>query len=563
MDVEELRRVGICPMMFQPTIKPLQEQQADQANEQSGGAQSEQPFEESWDQSNDQSWWQPVAAPEKLPDEPPKKLPDEPPKKPPEEQLKVQIIKEQPPATPIRFSQRLRRSSTRFNGSALAIDLKNLETPDIKNSQELKIKKVVRLTASAKKISRKQQADLFRDKCLTRLNTKTYHDAFTSPEARDIVQLAHTVHRSQVDKFTYDSRKFIVISFLTAARIFEFSKDSYHEVKRIPTRFVSISPRLITSIHHVDSKFYIAFLWGSVGDKDVSTRPYIEVRGIDGSLIYGPHYYDMPVQQIYSDRDFVYVRTRDIVYIHRKDYFSCIHYKCELGLLSRYPIVGTWVDSPQFGSFTKLPLITASTNEILVINHDVIRPAVQHCFRYMDDYFIVSIDKLHKYYVVHRNAKQDQKIAVSKIDLGCLCRLETKTQSKCFFALDTTFSFDYKIVQVRVMNEVIYVLGRKQSKYELGSIYTRKLKPFWVTTVEATKDDECHFLVQDDHIAIVRKNQEIDVIDIAATRDPQSPTCDKCKVRFLTKKDLALHYKNKHRGIFKTFTVSRNKFLHL
>jgi len=397
----------------------------------------------------------------------------------------------------------------------------------------------------------KRHKDSFRDVLLTEVNIQTYH-SLKDESGQKVIDLVNKSQKSQVDRFVYQSKSFIVITWLTAARIFEYNPkaSSYVEVKRIPNRYIQISPNLITSVHYCDSKFYLAYLWGSNEDKVEKTRPYIEIRDICGKLISPRHYLDHVVKSIHSDREFIYVKSNmNIMYVHRKDLFNRIYYTIDFSSIAYDPLITAWIESPTHQSFTRLPLIAATPVELLVTEFDIFSHTIRYCFKFEDTLKIVSIDKYEHYYIIHRNLSttqdNDEIDCLSKIDIGAIRASEDLDSYSFTHAYSLCFS--YSIIQVRIHGDALYLLGHSldtdgNDRYEIGCICLRSFKPLWIANLDTIG---CHsqILVHDDNVAIVGDCQRIVSVKVDTK---EKAICEQCQLSFARKDDKLNHDHNRN-----------------
>lgn len=369
----------------------------------------------------------------------------------------------------------------------------------------------LRSTKPNKRTKRNRLADFKRTKIssskmrLNEVDVGSYHP-YTDDVTRKLLDLTKRSLREQVDKFVYDDKCFVVMSWLNTARLFEYKPKQYKysEIQRIPQRYIPISPQIITCLHYNDSKFYLGHLWGNknAGSED-KFRPYVERRDSNGQLLDEPCFYDHVLQSIRSNKAFVFVLTNaNSMYIHSKIMFNQIQYFIDFTSLLTNPIIETWVENPSFKSFTRLPLVTATTKEIILTQYDAFEHRVIQCHRFDDKFNIVSVDKLDKLIIILR--KSPQKL--SKIEFGFISKVEGSKDY--LFVHEVTASFKHDLIHIKQHKTHLYVLGESKGKYELGCIHLPSLKPIWCTQLKDV-DNSCLILPHDDHVAIVGGNQDL------------------------------------------------------
>lgn len=380
----------------------------------------------------------------------------------------------------------------------------------------------------------KRSKDSFRDLYLEHVDVDTYHH-YNDETSRKILELSKRSFKAQIDKFVYDSKSFVVISWLNAARIFEYepSQAKYIEVKRIPERYVSLNPQIITCLHHSDSEFYLGYMWGNKnGSNEDIFKPYIERRDIYGKLLGEPYYYDHVLESIHSDKNFVYVQTKaNSIHIHRKALFDCIHYHIDLAPILSSPLIGTWIDLPCFEGYTRLPLVVASTREIILTRYDALEHRIIHSYQFNDNLDIISIDKVDRLIIITRTSEVQ-----SSIDFGFINRVG-ESQDYLFVHEASLTLNKCRVIQTKYHKENLYIFGRlSNDKYELGCLYIPTLNPLWNVSLKDV-DESCHILPHDTHVMVVKSNQQLMV---------------------LTQKKSLKHNSN---SIFSKFEIRTNKYL--
>lgn len=414
----------------------------------------------------------------------------------------------------------------------------------------------------------KRSETCFRDVILAKVDPYQYH-AFIDYEYKEpLIRLANKTLPSQIERFEYESKPFIIVTWLTTLRIYEYypnDRGNYVEVKRIPERFIKISRKLVTSLHYNDSKIYIAYLGGCEHDGLDSNKPYLEIRNLNGELLGKPRIYDEAITKIHSDHDFIYLLTKsDFVYIHRKKFLRPT-FKVMLKPLITSPLTGFRIDSNRDLNHTKLKLLFTSANELVISNYDVFEHQVIHCFRFEGLHKIISLEKVDRLYIIHRNlpdagVRQGPTTVLSRIEFGFTSR--TSKDEDFHFVHELTVSFRKHIVKIKAFKENLYILGYVQRwgekrLYQVGCIYMPSPKPLWIQNLEDV-DDDCHILAHDNNIVIIKTCQRISCIKIEANAMYE---CKECKIKFLDESNLKIHELGDHESIFSDFNVFKNKYL--
>lgn len=401
----------------------------------------------------------------------------------------------------------------------------------------------------------------FHDPILSKVDVNFYHSSIDCKFREDIIKLANISLPSQIERFEYESKSFIVVTWLTTARIYEYcSNGKYVEVKRIPDRSIKLSPKLVTSLHYNDSKLYLAYLISCEKDEKESKKPSLEIRDLKGKLLNRPHFYEEPIKMISSNHEFIYLITSSgNAYIHQKDFFSPVCYKVVMRPFISSPLIGFRIDSRYTNNCTKLRLLYTTRDELAVSEYDNYNHRVTHWFRFGTPHEIISIDKVDHLYIIHRNIPLGHSTIIpqTKIEFG-FTGLTSRTS--CFIH-ELTYSFKNRIIQVQALKENLYLFGYakwgESKKYQLGCIYMPNSKPAWVKYLKGV-DDDCRILAHDTNIVIIKTCQEISCYEVDTNELYQ---CEKCKLKLTTKGDLECHIKNDHESIFSDFSPFKNKCL--
>lgn len=359
-----------------------------------------------------------------------------------------------------------------------------------------------------------------------------YH-ACKSVDAEALIRATKVTRPGQIECFEDQTGEYIILSWLTTARIFRYSDDVYRETARIPSRYVDISPNIITCLHYSDGKIYLAYLWGKT-----DRRPYVELRDTAGQTLDDPLLMDeeSAVDMMYSDKDYVYLKTTEgAFHIHRKQFFGIIHYRVDFQNFIGLPIHRTWVENPKFDSYTRMPLVSACRDQVLVTQYDVLSHKIRHCYRFDDGYNTVSMAKIGRIYIIHRKLGKN-----SIIDLGCTGKndgyLVFLHQSRIKFA-DTS-----SIIQVKVTDKFIYVFGSSKfddlKKYEIGCLQFPQPRPLWVSTVKEA-DENCLIVPHSSGICLVKGGQRISYQPIPKIRNISHQTNILSDVAITTRNFLA------------------------
>lgn len=409
-----------------------------------------------------------------------------------------------------------------------------------------------------------QSSDVsFHDPILSKIDVNFYHSSIDCKFQDDLIKLANISLPSQIERFEYESKSFIVVTWLTTARIYEYCSSGiskYVEVKRIPERRVKLSPKLITSLHYDDSKLYLAYLISCEKDEKESKKPSLEIRDLKGKLLDRPYFYEETINMISSNHEFVYLMTSSgIAYIHQKNFFSPICYKVVLRPFITSPLTGFRIDSRYTNNCTKLRLLYTTRDELAVSEYDNYNHRVTHWLRFEAPHEIISIDKVDQLYIIHRNIPlgDSMRIPQTRIEFGFI----GFTSRTSRFIHELTYSFKNRIIQVKALKENLYLFGYakwgESKKYQLGCIYMPNSKPVWVKYLKGV-DDDCRILAHDTNIVIIRTCQEISCFEVDTNELYQ---CEKCKLKLATKGDLDCHIKHGHESILSDFIPLKNKCL--
>lgn len=381
-----------------------------------------------------------------------------------------------------------------------------------------------------------------------------YHP-YKSDEAKELILGTRDTRPSQATCFEDESGEFILLSWLATVRIFRYdaSENCYCEFKRIPQRYIDITPNIITCLHYCDGRIYIAYLWGK---RD--RRPFIEMRDTDGKLVNEILF--LPegdaADSIHSDHDFIYIKTTSgLLYIHRKEYFGSINYCVDFNSDIARSVRSTWVDQPTFESYSGLPLVSATKSEILMTRYDVLGHRLMHCYRFKDDYDIVSITKIDHLYIIHRKLNHR-----SRIDFGYLER-SVKNLGDTVFIRESSLQFadTSNIIQIKAHKGHLYVCGCITSQdtgtiYEIGCIFIPNLMPLWVDQL-AEFDRNIIILPHSRGIGLI-SSQKVTHIPVPSDRHD----CKACGFALSSKEKLKEHQKT-HKSILSDIFITQNSLL--
>lgn len=190
------------------------------------------------------------------------------------------------------------------------------------------------------------------------------------------------------------------------------------------------------------------------------------------------------------------------------------------------------------------------------------------CFKFDDSFETISLDKIDRLYVLHRNkychvpqTKLPCDDYVSKIEFGFLSRTESSGENYMFLH-ESTISFIHHVIQVRIHREYLYLFGYRKDlprtkSFEIGCLYLPSLRPIWSSEIKGV-DSNCNLLVHDDHIVFIKNSQKLISIKLPSKR---SAECKQCKLEFLSDDDRSRHCRSKHQNIFMQFQILKNKYL--
>lgn len=384
----------------------------------------------------------------------------------------------------------------------------------------------------------------FCDRMLCIVDPQTYHQT-NDEDAKKILQLTQYCQQSQIDSFRTPEARYVVFSWLSIARIFEYQKGraTYHEVKRIPKRFFELSSKLITSVHQSNLLIYIAYLWGSNNQRVSSKRPFVQVRALDGCLMGPTIFYDSVVKSIRSDRNNVYVRTNSTMYRHRKSDFS------QYETIDFRDVKPTGIDSPIVDCYFKSSriLIVATHTKIYLTSYIKDDHKIVSEYKFKESSKVIMLDK--GYRVIHVVRNLTDGCEEGRIDIYRNNKGDETLEHK------STLRFRSTIIQTQRHGDKLFILGRLNLvggyRYAIGCIGSQSYRLIWTTNVPGEDVTKCTMVIHDDHIALIRKNQEIHVIKLSESRERVH--CKACDVRFLTSCDYEWHIADGHRNLFYGF----------
>lgn len=409
--------------------------------------------------------------------------------------------------------------------------------------------------------SQSKHSLVIRDKILAQVDIKSYHSFVTDDFAWKIIQLASQGSKSHSERFTVTQRRFIALSWLTTMRIFEYIpiKDQYIEVKRIPSRFIPLSPNLITCFHQTAETFYVAYLWGDQnGDKNLISRPYVEMRNLHGELQDKPFHYKEIVKKIYSDSEFIYVfLCSNELFIHRKNLFNYMYHKVDL--TDQGTIFGCWVESASYESSTKLPLVIATSEGLSLCEHT----ALDHNFiKFLYDchpnYTILSVNQYKSpYFIIHLKANKRGSNYASKLDIGYLHH-NTKVRDWSF-NLTAEFEFEYTILHSTVLKQLstkLFLFGYREKggvkQFEAGCYNHDSGAPIWVTHLQKLADADSQVLFSKDDLVVITDKQQVKCV----LTNKEKFRCRECELDLITQDDMIRHDLGNHDHMFKDLRLS-------
>lgn len=397
----------------------------------------------------------------------------------------------------------------------------------------------------------------------------SYHSHLLESEeyARKIIDLTKICHKSQLDAFEYQSNVYFLMSWLTSVRIFDYdcTNHCYNEITRIPKRYIEISPQIVTSIHFSDSKLYIAYLWGSHDEKIQNekerTRPYLEVRDLKGNVLEEPYYYDFDdiVRSINSNEVFIWALTgSNIIHIHRKFAVHLFSRRVDFNSLGCGRIIDASVKSVNPIHGTNLQILIVTRGELIVAQYDVMNGVtIKQWLNLEKDYLTVAMIQMRDRVLLHRNSSHTaQPDYISALEIGYLQRF--KSDHTDYFILQTSLRFKCRILDVCTSDKLLFLFGlcnegRSDQHFELGCLDLKSCKPLWVEHLNAV-DRDCHILVHDKNVILVKGSQEHCCIRIDTKTQEE---CQTCQINLLEKAQLT-HNEN-HNNIFKDLRALVNK----
>lgn len=369
----------------------------------------------------------------------------------------------------------------------------------------------------------------------------------------------HIRKRSQTCKIVVENKCFIAVANLSTTRIFGEHKSTYTEIKRIPSRCITISSNIITSLHHTDSKLFIAHLWGNNNNGE-PRKAYIETRDFDGNIIDKSVTFDSVVKSIYSDDKHIYLKIGDSsIQAHLKGHFNSLYYVIDFSTITHQPIIHAFIHLPQYQSRTVLPIVSVTRKSILVTQYEIFDHRLVDSIIFDDELHIISLQRLESIFIILRNRDIDAdsgSVFKSKIEFGYL------DQDKYLFFHDCSIGFTYHIVQVETYDKYLYLLAYREKangvkSYELAMMKLSSMEPFMITYVGDFEED-CFMELHERNVTFITQNQRLKHI---RTTMNYLNRCNKCNLKFPYKEDESVHLENDHMSLFQSFRIFKNKFL--
>lgn len=383
-----------------------------------------------------------------------------------------------------------------------------------------------------------------------------YHSHLVKSDeyARKIVELTKTCHKSQLDAFVYRSNLYFLMSWLTAVRVFGYDETNncYNEITRIPKKYIELSSQIITSIHFKDSKLYIAYLWGSHEKDFKNSKPYIEVRDLEGNMIEKPYYYDHIVKSISSNDVFIWAITEsNVIHVHRKYDIHLFPRHIDLTSFGCGTIIDASVKSMNSLKITNLQILIATHGELIIGQYDIMSGLmIKQWLTLEKEYVTVSMIQIQDKVLLHRTlsgASMQQPEYSSTIEIGCLQKF--KPDSTEYFIQQISLRFKNQIIEVCFSDSRLFLFGvlhdgGGNQRYELGCLDLTTCKPLWVEHLDDA-DRDCHILVHDKNVILVKGRQQYCCIRI----DPKTQErCQTCRINLL--ENAQLKHNNSHESIF-------------
>lgn len=461
--------------------------------------------------------------------------------------------KEQPIATgPLRKSRRL----------LLAPE----QTPK-KQVQNLRADRLIK-----KRLLKVRSRSRFSDKLLLDLeDVSKYHSYLTDSVecANEIIELSREPQKSQTDAFSLQTNNYFLMSWLGVVRIFEYNNraERYNEIKRIPERYFSLRPQVITSVHFSESKLYIAYLWGNQeteSEPETKSRPFVEVRDLYGNLLKKRYYYDDIIRSISSSEHFISViTTSNTVHIHRKLDFDLFPIELDFSSFNCGQIVDVFVKFISWHSNTSIQILIAVPDGIIVAQYSAVtKLIIKQWYTLEKEYATTSMVKLQDRVIFHRtlshqNTSKPSSNCLSTIDFGYMKTIKTTNSTTDYFIHDLSLRFKCQLLEVRLFDAKLFLFGvltdeLGNESYQLGCLDLKTCNPLWIEELEDA-DRSCRILVNDSNVVLVKKNQRHHCIKIDLQTQVE---CGSCKFNLLEKAQ-AKHAN--HKSIFVDLTVHVNK----
>lgn len=399
----------------------------------------------------------------------------------------------------------------------------------------------------------KLKPDCIREKALTIVVFDQYHEnAMPEDEyATKILELSKKTQLSQVDKFIYDNRQFIISSWLSVIRIYEFdaSNERYVEIRRMPRRHISIKRNLITCVHYSDAKLFI----GYIGDE---SSAYVEIRSIKGNLLEKPYCYDNVIKSIHSNEDFIFIKTvQNVIYLHKKKCFSFNPYCIDLSFLTPEPIIGINALLARAQGINHLKLIAVTSRHLLILRQDGLSLSILQSYNFNSnedgEYKIISMHCKDNLIIIHRNSAER-----SKLEFGSLCKARSKkSRYEDYFVHEQSIAFEYQILQVGLSHDDagIFLLGRTKNEYEIGQMQFSDFRPKWCSRLHKVNEDS-KFIAHEGNLAIIQDCQQLYTVIPSLSQFE----CQECHIMHPHQRSTA---HDEHPGLFRNLRVRFNAVL--
>lgn len=347
---------------------------------------------------------------------------------------------------------------------------------------------------------------------------------------------------------------YLVMKCANTIKVFKHCNDTpnYTEVLKMPNRHVVLPERLMIDIHFSDSRIYIAYL-----DNLKREQSFVEVRDLNGRLIYQPRYYDNLIHSIKSDKDLIYLITaKNVIYVHKKRYFNFSSHRIDLQFLQA-PLVDLVIKTPSHvTNMVKFHLQLATPHHIVLAEYDALNKlSLNQAFDFRSELKTRQALFKHDLVVILRTSGEGN-MSSSKLEIGRILKFP---DGRKYFVHERSIKFKYIILQIELGDDydlILFAYSRYKgrNRFEIGCLNLKTFTPVWATFLigEHHLNDKISFLAG--HLVVSKDSHNHCIMDI---RD-HTKFCNTCGLRLFSK-DPILH--ETHCGMFRNHELTTNVHL--